>query len=409
MARSDGQTLSLFEETRLTLAQLSLTTARDLLRGLENATRTSALTLGAARVGVWLWLRDREELRCLSMYDAEANEHRSGDVLDVSRYPNYARALKARRVIVADDAVTDADTAELAASYLLPLGITSMLDAPLYRSGEVVGVVCHEHRGPRRSWTVRERDLAASVADLIAVLLEQGARMDLEHELVLQRERAARTEKAEALARLSAGVAHDFNSILSVAMLQAETIRRTTSDAKIGSAAQAIVEEAAFGGRLVRQLLLYAREERPPPIDIEVRRFLERTQPTLSHLAGGLQLRIESDDLPRGASVHAPITHLEQVLANLVMNARDAGASEITICASGEDDECLLSVRDDGDGMDETTRLRVFEPFFTTKGHGSGIGLSAVQSIVDLCGGRIEVESAKGQGTTFRVRLPRTD
>ncbi len=126
---------------------------------------------------------------CLDHYDAETDAHGSGDVLAAAEYPAYFAALEALRTIAAIDAAEDARTAELRHKYLHPHGITTMLDAPVVLSGEVVGVVCHEHVGPRREWPSVERMFAGSVADLVALALQSDYRVRAERECAELRER----------------------------------------------------------------------------------------------------------------------------------------------------------------------------------------------------------------------------
>ncbi len=403
------ETISLFEETRLGLARMALTTANDLIRGFERATETSAHTLRVARVGVWLWTTDGRQLRCATVYDTRTGKHESGATLDLANLHAYAAALESRRVVLASDAANDPDTRELRVSYLEPNGITSLLDAPLYRSGEVIGVVCHEHVGPARTWTDRERDFAGSVADLVAILLEQATRMEVEGALAEQRERAARADRTEALARMGAGLAHDFNNVLASLLLRAQAIGKTReADAALQSAVAALVHEAQFGARIVRQLLAFAKKEKPQRIEIDLAESVTRARSLLeSSLDGRCALTMTATD-PRPV-VHADPLHIEQILLNLVNNARDAHAKHVCIATAADGDEAVLTVVDDGEGMDEVTRVHAFDPFFTTKGNeGSGLGLASVQSLAQLNSGRVEVASAPGKGTTFTIRLPRT-
>jgi GAF domain-containing protein len=115
-------------------------------------------------------------------------------------------------------------TRELREGYLEPLGITSMLDAPIYFAGQVRGVVCHEHVGKPRAWSNEDCDFAGSVADRLALLGEEAARRDAEHRVLALGEQALDTESMKAVAQLAAGAAHDVRSMVSVVRWAGETI-----------------------------------------------------------------------------------------------------------------------------------------------------------------------------------------
>ncbi|MDX2011589.1 MAG: GAF domain-containing protein, partial [Myxococcaceae bacterium] len=133
-----------------------------LQRTLERICEISAHALGVARVGVWLAEVEEDRLRCVAQY-AEGVDGPPLETLRISAYPQYCDAVLNNRFVAAIDVGSDARTKELAASFLGPLGITSMLDAALYRDGRVIGVVCHESVGTRRKWDAEERQFAATV------------------------------------------------------------------------------------------------------------------------------------------------------------------------------------------------------------------------------------------------------
>lgn len=241
------------------------------------------------------------------------------------------------------------------------------------------------------------------------MLLEQATRLDVEAALTAQRERLVRAEKMEALSRMSAGVAHDFNNVLTAMLLRVDALRLDyTGDAVLLQALNEVMEAGERGARLVQQLLTFAKAKVPVPRPVDVSRALRDIEPMLGTLLQGKAvLRIERPATPALVSVDP--SQLEQVLMNLVINARDASQSKgavVQVSLTLEDEAACLTVRDEGAGMDAATRDQVFEPFFTTKESGTGLGLSTVYSIVQQAGGSIAVESSEGRGTTFSVRLP---
>ncbi len=232
-------------------------------------------------------------------------------------------------------------------------------------------------------------------------------------------------QKMEAVGRLAGGVAHDFNNMLSVILSYADLI---LSDLRPTDPMYADVDEVRKAGaraaELTRQLLLFSRQQVMEPKVVDLNEVLVGMQKMLGRLLGeDVDLSLERNAL---GSVLADPSGVEQVVMNLVVNARDAmptGGKLRIETASVELDEAyarrnigakpgpyvLLSIADDGVGMDEATQARIFEPFFTTKelGKGTGLGLSTVFGIVTQSGGSVAVESAPGRGATFRIYLPR--
>jgi signal transduction histidine kinase len=245
-------------------------------------------------------------------------------------------------------------------------------------------------------------------------LEHQSARMRLE-------ERVAQARTLDTVASLAAGVAHDFNNILTV-ILGLSSVLKRSDDPDAAVTAQAIEEAAKRAATLTRLLLAFGRGQPIETRVLDINAVVSEAEPLLRRFAGESRLLIElGRDLP---VVGADPTQLQQVLLNLVGNARDAmptpGAVTIrTARASsaqiaqtpprgGKTTAVALEVTDTGDGMSPEVKARVFEPFFTTKapGKGTGIGLSAVREIVELTGGAISVESSKGKGSRFTIVLP---
>jgi diguanylate cyclase (GGDEF)-like protein/PAS domain S-box-containing protein len=152
-------------------------------------TEVAGRTLEIERTSVWLFTPDRAHLRCHNLYRRSLLQHMAGATLDAAAYPAYFRALESGRAVAATDAHRDPRTAQLVADYLVPLGIGAMLEAPVRHEGRLVGVVCHEHVGPPRQWLLDEKTFAASIADLVAMVLDAEARRSLAARLVTSEER----------------------------------------------------------------------------------------------------------------------------------------------------------------------------------------------------------------------------
>lgn len=237
------------------------------------------------------------------------------------------------------------------------------------------------------------------------------------------------SQRMEAVGSLAGGVAHDFNNVLAVIGMACELVlEQLPSGSPSVDPIVEINEAVKRGADLTRQLLAFGRRTEMWPRSIDVNHVISDLGKMLGRVIGE-HIAFELDLDPDLAPVKADPGQLEQVLMNLVVNAKDAmtagGWLRIETNNVGPGAEALwarypfmrpgryvqLSVSDTGSGMDEETQRRVFEPFFSTKhpGAGTGLGLSTVYGIVKQSEGFIFVESVPGRGTTFRVFLPATD
>jgi rsbT co-antagonist protein RsbR len=210
----------------LELAKSDVVDSGDLDRALAAITEAAAAGLGCERSSVWIYTEREAGIRCLDLFRLAERDHSAGTVLFAKDFPSYFKALAEDRSIVANDAHTHPATREFSQPYLAPLGIRSMLDAPIRLRGELVGVLCNEHVGPVRSFTQEEENFAASLADVIARALEAAearsaeatlelAKRELEeHAATLEKTVAARTgeleernrENVELISKLNAAV-----------------------------------------------------------------------------------------------------------------------------------------------------------------------------------------------------------
>jgi diguanylate cyclase (GGDEF)-like protein len=152
-------------------------------------TEAAGRTLEVERTSIWLFTPDQRHIRCANLYRRSLRQHMAGAELEAGAYPTYFKALAEGRTLAAADAARDPRTSELARDYLGPLGIASMLEAPIRHEGRLAGVVCHEHLGPIRHWLLDEQGFAASVADVVSMLLEAEARRSLDRSLARSEER----------------------------------------------------------------------------------------------------------------------------------------------------------------------------------------------------------------------------
>jgi two-component system cell cycle sensor histidine kinase/response regulator CckA len=390
-----------FETARLRLAGIKAEGQQSRLVAYRSACERSARTLGVERVSVWFFNEGRDALTRVIQYTLSTNSFDQGGEIRQRGAEGYFAALRSRRIVAARDALADARTSQLEA-YLKRERVTALLDAPIYRDGEVVGVVCHEHVGGPRDWTEHEAGFATAVADLLTILIHQAERAELRAAIESQREMESQHQKMQALLRLARVVVHDLSNVLTVASLQASEVSHESDT----EAARNVVEVLAYGGKLVAQLRAFC-EQREGASRVEAVALLKQLEPTIRSLLGknvSFRLSVALDSFELATT---PL-ELEQLVVNLCMNARDAVGErgEVSVTLSRSDEGALLEVRDNGVGMDEATQARLFEPFYTTKVGHTGVGLAAVYGIVERAHGRVEVQSAVGHGTAFRITLP---
>ncbi|MEX2153248.1 MAG: PAS domain-containing protein [Gemmatimonadaceae bacterium] len=268
----------------------------------------------------------------------------------------------------------------------------------------------------------QDADFVRSTAHLVSSAIERRRAEDALHE---REEQLRQAQKMEAIGQLAGGVAHDFNNLLTVINVHTDLLLlQLPQGDEFRGDIEEIARAAARAASLTRQLLTFSRKQVIQPQVLDLRRVVTGVEPMLRRLIGE-DVEFETSVDCAVDPVLADEGEIEQVLINLVVNARDAmpqgGRLRVEAANVVVNDELCsqhpslrpgrsvrLTVSDSGMGMTTETMARAFEPFFTTKelGRGTGLGLSTVYGIVKQCGGTITVESEPGAGTTFFVYLP---
>ena len=303
---------------------------------------------------------------------------------------------------------------------IFPESVAVSLRDLMQRAVATAEVQVHEYRiienEELREFEVR---IAASGDDgAVAIVRNITDRKSLEEQL-------RQSQKLEAIGRLAGGLAHDFNNLLTVVQGNAHLLSEEVDASPAARTyAEQIVTAAERGAALVRQLLAFGRRQVMTPSVVDLNTIVEGTRSMLARLIGE-NILLEVDLERELGLVKADAGQIEQVLVNLAVNARevlgDGGILRISTrngalapygAEEGRaDDTVLLTVSDNGPGMDAQTRELIFEPFFTTRGMGraSGLGLATVYGIVRQSGGTITVSSEPGRGTTFEIAFPRVN
>ncbi len=270
------------------------------------------------------------------------------------------------------------------------------------------------------------RSLDGSILGAILVNQDISDQRAAQEALRRSEEQLRHAQKMEAVGQLAGGIAHDFNNLLTGILSYADLVLQ---ELRLSDPIRADLEQIRHAGEraagLTRQLLAFSRRQVLQPRVLSLNGVVSEVDSMLRRLLGA-DVSLDMDLDPALGHVLADPGQLEQVLVNLVVNARDAipAGGRVTIATANLQLQAAdgargngvrpgayvtLSVSDTGAGMDVPTQARIFEPFFTTKaaGKGTGLGLSTVYGIVEQSGGHIAVESAPGQGATFTIFLPR--
>jgi PAS domain S-box-containing protein len=332
--------------------------------------------------------------------------------------------------LIADDPSNDPRLIPLHRERYRRAGIRAFLGVPVKVDERVVGVLTI--RITREgSFSAGDVEIARAFAAQAAIALENSRLYEETQsalrELSQTRDQLVQSQKMEAIGQLAGGVAHDFNNLLTVIIGRSQLFLARVAVGDPGRRDVEMVNRAAErAASLTRQLLAFSRKQvlKPEPLDLNA--LVGGLAPMLRRLIGEHIDLVIAPGADLG-QVMADPGQIEQVVMNLVVNARDAMPDGGTMRVQTEHaqlgatrahlegrippgDYVAVQVQDAGSGMDPATIARIFEPFFTTKepGKGTGLGLSTVYGIVNQSGGHIGVDSAPGRGTTFTIYLPRT-
>ena len=311
------------------------------------------------------------------------------------------------------------------------LGYRGLLTVPAKIGDRVVGVLSFLTTR-EEGFSAEDMAIATAFASHAAIALE-NSRLLLESrraydELAETQGQLEQAQKMDAVGRLAGGVAHDFNNLLTVILGRTDILLHPLKpEDPMRRGIELIQRTAGRAADLTRQLLAFSRKQVLEPVVLDLGAVTTDMKDMLGRLIGE-DIALLTTPTPRLGRVKADRGQIEQVIMNLAVNARDAmpqGGRLIVETADIDlDDEyvrrhvgarpgphVMLAVSDTGTGIPHEIQSQIFEPFFTTKeqGKGTGLGLATVYGIVKQSGGYIEVDSEPGQGTTFRVYLPRLD
>lgn len=336
----------------------------------------------------------------------------------LTKAPNISTAIvnyvfRTHQKLVLRNAATDSDFQFLPEAQAS--GLHSLLCLPVVKQNQMVGVLYLENRLSDGIFTAEKTGMTELLISHAAIFLENARLLAETHrayqQLQQNREHMVQMEKLSALGTLVGGVAHEINNPLMGVMNYVEFARQKSDDAKIGQVLDAALHEINRIKTIVRNMLIYVRTRDHRAETCRIAEVIEKTLLLLEGEFKKNQVRVTvevADDLP---VIRFGADSLQQVLINLLLNARDALQEtvepHIDITASRRDDSVELTICDNGDGIPEALLNRIFEPFFTTKppGLGTGLGLSVSHRLIEDAGGRISACNIQGGGCCMKIRF----
>jgi PAS domain S-box-containing protein len=360
------------------------------------------------------------------LYESKMTEYVRAGYFDVSHDQNLlGEVIGKGRTIVCNEPSAEPSSKGVPGGHP-PL--RALLGVPIFKGGEIVGLIAVANRPG--GYSGDELRSLETMSQATGVLYDnyrqnlQKAKLEREHANLESEFRQA--QKMEVLGQLAGGIAHDFNNMLMVLTVSCELLQNDLPANSPGTRyleqIQRTTERAAA---ITKQLLAFSRKQLMDVRPTDLHEVLTDSEFMLPRLLGS-DVELSFHHAAAHSWLRADATQLEQVIANLAINARDAmpGNGKLTISTYNSNSVppdarlrhggappggwLVLEVKDTGCGMDEQTRSRVFEPFFTTKavGRGSGLGLSTVYGIVHQFEGHIQVNSQRGVGTSFQLFFP---
>jgi len=340
----------------------------------------------------------------------------------VAMFPYSTSLLKSGRVYQVADVDSLPDEAVNERTDMLERGVRSILGIPIMSCGRFVGFLGFESFDRETNWPEESIMLLRMVGEIFYSALRRRHAVE---DLRQSQSQLLQSQKMEAVGTLAGGIAHDFNNHLAVMLANARFVRQEVeAEPEVVAAIDDFERSADHCAQLTRSLLAFSRRSPVEIVPVEVANLVKEVEELVRPLLPST-IRFETVLMPELGSFAVDRVQIQQVLVNLLVNARDAmpdgGLIRLDACrrpilsseatTEGLDESreyVVLSVRDAGHGMDASTQSRVFEPFFTTKGmdNGTGLGLAMAYGIVRQSEGAITVESRVGQGSTFRIYLP---
>ena len=413
--------LEQYQETLRKLAQSEALNSGNLPHAFQTITEACCRLLQVERASIWLFTTDRTSITLIDLFESGPQRHSADMVLPAAHYPVYFQSLATEeRAIVAHDALKDPRTKEFTRTYLAPLNIGAMLDAPIRQKGNVVGVLCTEHVGAPRQWAIYEEQLTSSLATMATLAMEAAERREVEQALRVAKEAAevANRAKSEFLASMSHEIRTPMNAIIGMADLLWETpltpeqrkylrIFRRAGSSLLNLISDILDLSKVEAGHLNLESIDFDLSEViDKAIEILAMRANEKGLELACHLAPNVPCALIGDP-----------TRLTQILINLIGNAlKFTEKGSVIVLVTNDVDAhtpgtIRFSVSDTGIGIPADKLGTIFDSFTqanpsTTRQYGgTGLGLAISKHLAERMNGRIWAESTAGKGSIFHCTV----
>ncbi|MBD2503303.1 ATP-binding protein [Anabaena azotica] len=408
------------------LAKHRAISAGDLATAFHIITEKAAQALEVERVSIWLYSSDRSKLQCVDLYERSHHRHSSGQERSRAEYPVYFAAVANARTITINDTSKDPRVQEFWRELLEPNNVVSLIDAPIWVGGEVVGMVFNEQVGITRQWKLSEQNFAGSITDFVALTLEVCDRQRAEVALRQAKEAAevANLAKSAFLANMSHELRTPLNSILGITeALQDEVCGPVTQEQH--KSLTTLENSGKHLLALINDILDLAKIE-SGKMELElaptsVRELCDSSLIFVKQQAFKKNIHLHSQIAENIGKIQVDERRIRQLLINLLSNAvkftPEGGEVRLEVAnqidpTTNKINTIQLSVVDNGIGITQENLSNLFQPFvqvensYTRRYAGTGLGLSLVKRIAELHGGSIAVESEVNKGSRFTFTLP---
>ena len=398
----------------------------DIHKGYHLITENAANVMGVQRASIWLLQNNQQELYCADLFSKRDNTHTTGAILHAKDFPSYFKALWEGRGIAADDATTDPRTYEFTDSYLKPLDIVSMLDAPIWVSGKLTGVICHEHTGKPRRWMEYELSFAGELADQVAQVILNAEQKKTQEALKrlnrdLEQRVKERTEEIQKILKNKDDfinqLGHDLKNPLGPLINLLPILEKHSTQEQDKEIFQVVYRNVQYMKDLVQKTLELAQLNSPNTHlhyeRIDLSKIIHTVVDTNQFFFKDHNVSINIQT-PKTIELLADELRLEEVFTNLFNNSvkYSPNGGRISVKVHQNIDDVLVSIVDEGQGMNSDQLSHVFDEYYKADGSrhdfkSSGLGLPICKRIIEKHGGRIWVESnGLGRGSTFFFTLP---
>ena len=426
--------MNIYNEILLKLSRLECVDNGDIEQTLKKVTEALARGLQVERASVWFYNADQTSIICADLYEVESDKHSKGIELYKKDFPAYFQYLTEERTLPAGDARTDPATAEFKDSYLVPLDIHSMLDAPIRLNGKMVGVICNEKIRNQKKWSYTDETFVGNVCDIISRSLQASERMKalrkLEElnqnlevlvqqrtaELDEQRARTTYSAKMALLGEMASGIAHEINNPLAIISACSRHIRIKNQKGILNSKdLLEILDDIDTTNvrieKIIKGLRFFASDSQDDNmVDSNLSDVIDYTLSLCRDRLKGESCEIKIE-IPQDIILWCQPVSLSHAFLNLISNSLDAIADQeekwITINCIKAGSKVSIRVTDSGAGIPRELHEKIMVPFFTTKpiGKGTGLGLAIVKGIIEQHHGKFEIDT-KHKNTSFVLTLP---